>query len=47
METFVIRLNTFYIKIWPQGYGLNGVECGILNKNGPQSSSILIFVPRW
>jgi hypothetical protein len=35
METFEVGLNKFYIIIWLQAYGCQGMEDSSLNENNP------------
>ena len=45
METFEIRLNEFCNMVWPQDYGIHGVEFDSLNKNGPYMLKYLNIGP--
>jgi len=41
MRTFEVVLNAFCIMLWLQAYGNQGVECGGLNRFGPQKLACL------
>ena len=40
VQTFEVGLNAFYITIWPQSYGGQGMECESLSKEVPIGSYV-------